>query len=142
MRGELHVYPGRGAVLCLWYPEVQDHSLPRTVQRPGGAFPSDTISHDWQVITPQEGSRGATPTGAPAGLQQHLVGGDQLFATLSDVWEASVPPYQLLFPNGECLQVLPSHDSICHRGLEMLQGSLHRGLPPDKLRGRETEMLL
>ena len=35
---------------------------------------------------------GATPTRAPAGLQQHLVGSDQLFATLSDVWEASAPP--------------------------------------------------
>ena len=34
----------------LWYPEVQDNGLPHTVQRAGGAFPSDTISHDWQVI--------------------------------------------------------------------------------------------
>ena len=32
---------------------------------------------------------GATPTGAPSGLQQHLVSGDWLFATLPDVWEAS-----------------------------------------------------
>ena len=39
---------------------------------------------------------GAAPAGAPAGLQQHLVGGDQLFATLSDVWEASTPPYYFL----------------------------------------------
>ena len=58
----------------------------------GGAFPSDTISHDWQVILQQEGSMGATPTGAPAGLQQHPVSGDWLFAALPDVWEASVPP--------------------------------------------------
>ena len=36
---------------------------------------------------------GAAPTRALAGLQQHLVSGDQLFAALSDVWEASVPPY-------------------------------------------------
>ena len=90
--GKLHIHPGRGAVLCLWYPEVQDHRLPRTVQQAGGAFPSDTISHDWQVIVQQEGSMGATPTGAPAGLQQHPVGSDQLFTTLSDVWEASMPP--------------------------------------------------
>ena len=48
--GELHVCPGRGVVLCLWYPEVQDHSLPCTVQRAGGVFPSDTILHDWQTI--------------------------------------------------------------------------------------------
>ena len=48
--GKPHIRPGRGAVLCLWYPEVQDHGLPHTVQRVGGAFPSDTISHDWQVI--------------------------------------------------------------------------------------------
>ena len=47
-----------------------------------------TVSHDWQVI----GSMGATPTRAPAGLQQHPVGGDWLFTTLSDVWEASAPP--------------------------------------------------
>ena len=90
-------------MLCLWYPEVQDHSLIRTVQWAGGAFPSDTISHDWQVITQQEGSVGATPARAPAGLQQHLVSGDQLFTALSDVWEASSPPCRLLFPNGECL---------------------------------------
>ena len=37
-------------------------------------------------------SMGATPTRAPAGLQQHPVSGDQLFAALSDVWEASTPP--------------------------------------------------
>ena len=90
-------------MFCLWYPEVQDNSLPCPVQRVGGAFPSDTVSHDWQVIVGQEGSMGATPTEAPAGLQQHTVGGDQLFATLFDVWEASTPPCQLLFPNGECL---------------------------------------
>ena len=35
---------------------------------------------------------GATPTGAPAGLQQHPVGGDRLFTALPDVWEASAPP--------------------------------------------------
>ena len=40
----------------------------------------------------QEGSVGATPAGAPAGLQQHLVSGDRLFAALPDVWEASSPP--------------------------------------------------
>ena len=79
-------------MLCLWYPEVQDHSLACTVQRAGGAFPSDTISHDWQVITQQEGSVGATPARAPAVLQQNPVSGDRLFAALSDVWEASVPP--------------------------------------------------
>ena len=79
-------------MLSLWYPEVQDHGLPHPVQPAGGAFPSDTVSHDWQVITQQEGSMGATPTGAPAGLQQHPVSGDQLFAALSDVWEAFMPP--------------------------------------------------
>ena len=72
-------------MLCLWYPEVQDHGLPCTVQWAGGAFPSDTILHDWQVISQQEGSMGAAPSGAPAGLQQHPVGGDQLFTALSDV---------------------------------------------------------
>ena len=36
---------------------------------------------------------GVAPTGAPAGLQQHPVGSDQLFTTLSDVWETSTPPY-------------------------------------------------
>ena len=35
---------------------------------------------------------GATPTRAPAGLQQHPVSSDWLFATLPDVWEASMPP--------------------------------------------------
>ena len=55
-------------------------------------LPPDTILHDWQVVTQQEGSVGATPTGAPAGLQQHLVSGDWLFAALSDVWEVSAPP--------------------------------------------------
>ena len=79
-------------MLRLWYPEVQDHSLPHPVQWAGGAFPSDTISHDWQAIVQQEGSVGATLAGAPAGLQQHPVGGDRLFATLPDVWEASSPP--------------------------------------------------
>ena len=34
---------------------------------------------------------GAAPTGAPAGLQQHPVSGDRLFAALPDVWEASAP---------------------------------------------------
>ena len=68
------------------------------MQWAGGAFPSDTISHDWQVISQQEGSMGATPTGAPAGLQQHLVGGDRLFTALSDVREASVPPVDYYFP--------------------------------------------
>ena len=92
IRGELHVHPGRRAVLCLWYAEVQDHSLPHTVQQAGGAFPSDTILHDWQVIAQQEGSVGATPARAPAGLQQHPVSSDWLFATLCDVWEASVSP--------------------------------------------------
>ena len=29
--GELHIHPGGGAVCCLWYPEVQDHSLPCSV---------------------------------------------------------------------------------------------------------------
>ena len=29
--GKLHVHPGRGAMLCLRYPEMQDHSLPRPV---------------------------------------------------------------------------------------------------------------
>ena len=29
--GKLHVHPGRGTLLCLWYPEVQDHSLPCSV---------------------------------------------------------------------------------------------------------------
>ena len=90
--GELHVCPGRRAVLCLWYSEVPDHGLPHAVQRAGGAFPSDTISHDWQAISQQEGSMRATPTRAPAGLQQHPVSSDQLFATLSDVREASTPP--------------------------------------------------
>ena len=85
---------------------------------------------------------GTTPARAPAGLQQHLVSSDQLFTTLSDVWEASAPPCQLLFPDGECLPVLPSCASICHRGLETLQGSLHTGSSPDKLRGREAETLL
>ena len=80
-------------MLCLWYPEVKDHSLPRTVQWAGGVFPSETIPHDWQVISQQEGSMGAAPTRAPAGLQQHPVGSDRLFATLSDVQEMSVPPY-------------------------------------------------
>ena len=55
-------------------------------------FHQTLFHHDWQVITQQEGSMGATPTGAPAGLQQHPVSGDQLFAALSDVWEASMPP--------------------------------------------------
>ena len=32
-------------MLHLWYPEVQDHGLPCTVQWAGGAFPSDTILH-------------------------------------------------------------------------------------------------
>ena len=86
-------------MLCLWYPEVQDHSLPCPVQWAGGAFPSDAISHDWQAIVQQEGSVGATPAGAPAGLQQHLVSNDQLFATLPDVWEVPSPPCQLLFPD-------------------------------------------
>ena len=36
-------------------------------------------------------------------------------------------------PDSECLQVLPSHASICHGGSKTLQGSLHRGSPPDKL---------
>ena len=90
--GELHVHPGGGAVLCLWYPEVQDHGLPHTVQWAGGAFPSDIISHYWQVIMQQEGSMGATPTRTPASLQQYPVSGDWLFATLFDVWEASTPP--------------------------------------------------
>ena len=48
--GELYIHLGRRAMLCLWYPEVQDHSLPFTVQPAGGVFPSDTILHDWQVI--------------------------------------------------------------------------------------------
>ena len=78
-------------MLCLWYPEVQDHGLPHIVQRAGGAFPSDTISHDRQTNAQQEGSMGATPARAPTGLQQHPVSGDQLFATLSDVWEVSTP---------------------------------------------------
>ena len=30
-RGELHVCPDRGAMLCLRYPEVQNHSLPHSV---------------------------------------------------------------------------------------------------------------
>ena len=89
---EFHIHPCRGAVLCLWYPEVQDHGLPRTVQRAGGAFPSDTIPHDWQAILQQEGSMGAASTGAPTSLQQHPVGGDQLFAALSDVWEVPASP--------------------------------------------------
>ena len=29
--GKLHICPGRGTMLCLWYPEVQDHSLPHSV---------------------------------------------------------------------------------------------------------------
>ena len=84
-------------MLCLWYPEAQDHSLPHTLQWAGGAFQSDTIPHD------KEGSMGAAPSGALAGLQQHPVSGDWLFTTLSDVWEASAPPCQLLFPDSECL---------------------------------------
>ena len=28
---ELHIRPGRGTVLCLRYPEVQDHNLPCSV---------------------------------------------------------------------------------------------------------------
>ena len=48
--GELHIRLGRRAMLCLRYSEVQDHSLPHTVQQAGGVFPSDTVSHDWQVI--------------------------------------------------------------------------------------------
>ena len=44
------------------------------------------------VISQQEGSMGATPTRVPAGLQQHPVGSDQLFTTLPDVWELSMPP--------------------------------------------------
>ena len=40
---------------------------------------------------------GATPTRAPAGLQQHPVSGDQLFAALSDVWEASPLPFDYYF---------------------------------------------
>ena len=89
---EFHIRPCRGAVLRLWYPEVQDHSLPCAVQWAGGAFPSNTIPHDWQAISQQEDSMGAAPTRAPASLQQHLVGSDQLFATLSDVWEVSASP--------------------------------------------------
>ena len=79
-------------MLYLRYPEVQDHGLPCTVQRAGGALPSDTILHDWQVIMRQEGSMGATPTRAPVGLQQHPVSNDHLFTALSDVWEVSTPP--------------------------------------------------
>ena len=48
--GKFYICPGRRAMLCFWYPEVQDHSLPHTVQWAGGAFPSDTVPHDWQVI--------------------------------------------------------------------------------------------
>ena len=62
------------------------------MQQAGGMLPSDAIPHDWQVILQQEGSMGAAPTGAPAGLQQHPVSGDRLFAALSDVWETSTPP--------------------------------------------------
>ena len=69
-----------------------------------------------QAITQQEDSVGATPARAPAGLQQHPVGGDRLFAALPDVWEVSLPPCQLLFPDGECLRVLPSCASICDGG--------------------------
>ena len=79
-------------MLHLWYPEVQDHGLPCTVQQAGGAFPSDTILHDWQAISRQEGSMGAAPTRASVSLQQHPVGGDRLFATLSDVWEVPASP--------------------------------------------------
>ena len=62
------------------------------MQQAGGAFPSDAVSHDWQAIVQQEGSVGAIPAGAPAGLQQHPVIGDRLFAALPDVWEAPSPP--------------------------------------------------
>ena len=41
---------------------------------------------------------GTTPTGAPTGLQQHLVSGDQYFATLSDVWEVPHLPVDYYFP--------------------------------------------
>ena len=34
----------------------------------------------------------AAPTRAPSGLQQHPVGSDWLFPTLSYVWEAPVSP--------------------------------------------------
>ena len=53
---------------------------------------SYAVSHDWQAIMQQEGPVGATPAGAPAGLQQHPVHGDRLFAALPYVWEASLPP--------------------------------------------------
>ena len=59
---------------------------------------------------------GATPAGAPAGLQQHLIGSNRLFTALPDVWEASSPPCQLLFPDDECLQALLSCASICDGG--------------------------
>ena len=55
-------------------------------------FPSDVVSHDWQASTQQEDSVGMAPARAPTGLQQHPVGGDQLFTTLPDVWEEPSPP--------------------------------------------------
>ena len=85
---------------------------------------------------------GATSARAPSGLQQYPVSSDRLFSALSDVWEAFIPPCQLLFPDGECLQALLLRASKCHRGSEMLQESLHRGSPPHKLQGQETDMLL
>ena len=91
-RGQISRPPWLRSCALRWYPEVQDHGLPCTVQWAGGVLPSDTIPHDWQAISRQEGSMGAAPSRALAGLQQHPVGSDRLFTTLSDVWEVPVSP--------------------------------------------------
>ena len=52
---------------------------------------------------------GATPTGAPAGLQQHPVSSDRLFTALSDVWEASVDYYFQTVSAYECSHHMPAY---------------------------------
>ena len=43
------VNPGGGTLCRLWHPEVQNHSLPCSVQWTGGTFPPDAVLHDWQA---------------------------------------------------------------------------------------------
>ena len=44
-----HICPGGGTLCCLWYPGVQNHSLPCSVQLAGGTLPPDTVLYDWQA---------------------------------------------------------------------------------------------
>ena len=111
-------------MLCLWYPEVQDHGLPCTVQQVGGTFPSDAIPHDWQVILQQKGSMGAAPSGAPAGLQQHPVSG-QHYLMFGRHPHLPVDYYFPMVSAYECSRHVPAYVTEVRRHFKEAYAEVH-----------------